>query len=160
MKRVAIIIIVLLLISTACGTKQKMEDKLTEKIIEQAIGADVDIDGDEVTISTEEGDYSIGSTEWPSTELSRKIPEFKKGKIASVMSSEAYLLILIEEVDEKDFMNYYDDVKGEFNKESYETKTNDTIAYVANNDEGIVVMISYNAGDDTVTISSNLPEND
>jgi predicted small lipoprotein YifL len=47
MKKISyiLIIITLLTLLTACGAKQKMEEKIAEKIIEQAIGgADIDID--------------------------------------------------------------------------------------------------------------------
>lgn len=162
MKKIAYILIVVVLLSlfTGCGAKQKMEENLAEKIIEKAVGsnADIDIDGEEVTIKTEEGDVTLGSTEWPDSELSSKIPEFKKGKIASVMNSEAYLLVIIEEVDASDFMNYYEEVKGEFNQESYETKSEDTIAYMGENEDGISIMLSYSTGDSTVTITGSLPE--
>ena len=65
MKKISyiLIIITLLTLLTACGAKQKMEEKIAEKIIEQAIGgADIDIDGDEITIKSEEGDVTFGST--------------------------------------------------------------------------------------------------
>lgn len=162
MKKISYILIIvalLLLLFTGCRAKQKMEEKIAEKVIEQAVGnADIDIDGEEVTIKTEEGNVTLGSTEWPDSELSSKIPEFKKGKIVSVMSSEVYLLVIVEEVEKNDFMDYYEKVKGEFNQESYETKSEDTIAYMGNNVDGISIMISYGSGDNTVSISGSMPE--
>ena len=58
MKKISYILIIAALLSafTGCGAKQKMEEKIAEKVIEQAVGnADIDIDGEEVTIETEEG---------------------------------------------------------------------------------------------------------
>ena len=161
MKKISYILIIIVLLSsfTGCGAKQKMEEKITEKVIEQAVGnADIDIYGDEVTIKTEEGDVTFGSTEWPDSELSNKIPEFKKGKIVSVMNSEAYLMVIIEEVEAKDFTDYYEEVKGEFNQESYETKSEDMIAYMGKNEDGISIMASYTIGDRTVSITGSMPE--
>lgn len=158
MKKISYILIVLVLISllTACGAKEKMEEKIAEKVIEQAVGnADIDIDGNEVTIKTEDGNVTWGSTEWPDTQLSNKIPEFKKGKIVSVMNSEAYLMVIIEDVEEKDFMDYYEGVKREFSQESYETKSEDMIAYMGKNDEGISIMASYTMEDKTVSITGS-----
>lgn len=158
MKKISYILIVLVLISllTACGAKEKMKEKIAEKVIEQAVGnADIDIDGEEVTIKTEDGNVTWGSTEWPDTQLSNKIPEFKKGKIVSVMSSEAYLMVIIEDVEEKDFMDYYEGVKREFSQESYETKSEDMIAYMGKNDEGISIMASYTMEDKTVSITGS-----
>ena len=154
-----LLMIVLLSLCVGCGVKQNMEEKIAEKVIEQAVGdADIDIDGEEVTIKTEEGNVTFGSTEWPDTDLSSKIPEFKKGKIASVMNSEAYLLVIVEEVGENDFMNYYEEVKGEFNQESYESKNDDMIAYMGKNAGGISIMASYTLENYTVSISGSLPE--
>ena len=160
MKKISfvLIIIVLLWLFTGCGAKQTMEDKIAEKIVEGVVGSDIDIDGDEVTIKTDEGDVTFGSTEWPNTELSSKIPEFKKGKIVSVMNSEANLIIMIEEVEEKDFMDYYERIKGEFKEEPYESKSGETIAYMGNNEDGINITASYGTGDKTVFISASLPE--
>lgn len=161
MKKISYILIIIVLLSlfTGCGAKQKMEEKIAEKVIEQAVGnADIDIDGDEVTIKTEEGDVTFGSTEWPDSQLSNKIPEFKKGKIVSVMNSEAYLMVIIEDVEAKDFMDYYEEVKGEFNRESYETKSEDMIAYMGKNADGISIMASYTIGDSTVSITGSLEE--
>jgi len=161
MKKIFYILITVFLLSlfTGCGAKDKMEQKIAEKVIEQAVGdADIDIDGDEVTIKTDEGDVTFGSTEWPDSELSNKIPEFKKGKIASVMNSEAYLMVIIEEVETNDFMDYYEDAKGEFTQESYETKSEGIISYMGKNEDGISIMVTYNSEDSTVSISGSLPE--
>lgn len=161
MKNISYILIIIVLLSlfTGCGAKQKMEEKIAEKVIEQAVGnADIDIDGDEVTIKTEEGDVTFGSTEWPDSLLSNKIPEFKKGKISSVMNSEAYLMIIIEDVEQNDFIDYYEDIKVKFKQESYETKSEDVIAYMGKDDEGISIMASYTVGDRTVSISGSMPE--
>jgi hypothetical protein len=161
MKKISYILIVAVFLSlfSGCGAKQKMEDKIAEKIIEQAIGdADIDIDGDEITIKSQEGDVTFGSTEWPDSQLSGKIPEFKKGNIVSVMNSEAYLLVIIEDVEADDFMDYYNKIKGEFDRESYETKSQDTIAYAGKNEAGINIVTSYTTGDKTASISASLEE--
>jgi hypothetical protein len=161
MKKICYILLIIILFTllTACGAKEKMEEKIAEKIIEQALGdADIDIDGDEVTVKTEDGDVTFGSTEWPDSQLSGKIPEFKKGNIVSVINSEAYLLVIIEDVETDDFMDYYTKIKGEFNQESYETKSEDTIAYAGSNEEGISIVASYTTGDKTASISASAGE--
>ena len=161
MKKISCILIIIILLSLliGCNAKQKFEEKIAEKIIEQAVGdADIDLDGDEVTIKTEEGDVTFGSTEWPDSELSGKIPKFKKGNIVSVMNSEAYLLVIIEDVKSNDFMDYYEEIKGEFTQESYETKSEDTISYMGRNEDGISIIASYSTGDSTASISASKSE--
>jgi len=161
MKKLAYILIILVLLAlvTACGAKQKMEEKIAEKVIEQAVGnADIDIDGDKMTIKTEEGEVTFGSDEWPDSQIGRRIPEFKKGKISSAMNSEAYKFLMIDEVEEDDFMDYYNEIKGDFNQESYEAKSADTITYTGKNDEGIAIMVSYEKGSKTATISASKEE--
>mgnify|MGYP000848837672 CR=1 FL=1 len=161
MKRISyiFIIIALSLALSGCGAKEKMQEKIAEKVIEHAVGdSNMDIDGEEVTIKTEGGTYTLGATEWPDTKLASKIPEFKKGKVANVMTSEAYFIVIVDEVSEKDFMDYYEKVKGEFNEEPYETKSDDSIAYMGKNGEEISVILSYSMGDSTVSISASMPE--
>ena len=162
MKKYAYILIILVLSSllTACGAKQKMEEKIAEKVIEQAIGnaADIDIDGDEMKIKTEEGEITFGLTEWPDSQLCGRIPELKKGKISSAMNSEAYMLVIIEEVEEDDFMDYYNGIKGDFNQESYEAKSADSITYMGKSQEGISIMVSYEKGGKTATITASKEE--
>ncbi|HBV68378.1 MAG TPA: hypothetical protein DEF04_09465, partial [Clostridiales bacterium] len=104
---IAVLLISLLLILASCGAKQKMEDKITEKIVEKTLGANVDIDGEEVTFKGEGGEeVTFGSTEWPDSEVGKKIPEFKKGKITSSANSDGYFLIMLEEVEQNDFNSY------------------------------------------------------
>lgn len=163
MKNISYILIIITLLSlfVGCGAKEKMQGKIAEKVIEQAVGssgAEIDIDGEEVTIKTEEGDVTFGSTDWPDSELSNKIPKFNNGKIVSVMNSEAYLMVIVEEVEANDFMDYYEDAKVEFNQESYETKSDGMISYMGKNEDGISIVLTYNSEDKSVSISGSLPE--
>lgn len=152
------ILVIALLMLNGCGAKQKMEDKLAEKIVETALGTDVDIDGEEVTFEGEDGSVTFGSSEWPDSELAKRIPEFKDGKITSVVNSEAYVFIIMEEVDENDFKDYLNDVKSKFTEEAYESKFEETIAYSASDTEGTAMIISYTTSDKTLSIQASMPE--
>lgn len=160
MKKLAFIIVTITLISllSGCGAKQKMEDKIAEKIVETALGDNVNIDGEEVTIEGEEGSVTFGSTEWPNSDLAKKIPEFKNGKITSVMNSEAYLFIIIEEVGVNDFMDYYEEVKAVYTEDSYESKFEDVISYSGSDKEGFTVVVSYSTEDKTTSIQASQAE--
>ena len=56
---VGILTVMLLLLFTACGAKEKIEEKageaIAEKIIEEAGGNEVDIEGDTIKIKGEDG---------------------------------------------------------------------------------------------------------
>lgn len=160
MKKILILtaVAVALLMLVGCGAKQKMQDKITEKIIETTLGANVDIDGEEVTVKGEDGSVSFGSTEWPDNELANKIPRFKDGKITSAIKSEGYLFIIIEEVNEKDFNNYYEQVKSAFTEEAYESTFEGSTSYSAMDKDETAIIISYSLEEETLSIQASLKE--
>ncbi len=153
----ALIALMMLVSLTGCGVRQKIGEKVaegvTEKLLEKADGVgDVDISEDKVTIKGDDGEsVTIGGTEWPTSDLVKNIPEFKKGQVASVMESEGYVLIALESVNEDDFKDYIETVKKDFKDEPFEMSSGDGIAYSAKNADGINVMLSY--GDESATIT-------
>lgn len=156
MRKIAIyiVLIAILISTTACGAKQKMEEKIAEKIVETAVGADVDIDGEEVTVKGENGEeVSIGSSEWPSSDFAKKLPEFKKGKITNAVSSEDYVMITVEEVEKQDFIDYYMEIIKSFTMDNNVQKALNSLAYTGNNAEGITMSIVYNVDEKSVNIS-------
>ncbi len=161
MKKKVIIVLLLaaiLLMIVGCGAKQKMEEKIAEKFVESALGGNIDIDGDEVTIKGEDGEVTFGSNEWPKSDVANKIPEFKSGKITSAVNSDNYVFIIIEEVKESDFKGYYEKVKSDYNKDSYDAKFDDTISYTGSNDDGVTIIISYSTSDKGLSIQASLAE--
>lgn len=145
MKKLLIGLLVLLLVFSlaGCGAKEKAAEKAAEKILEGA-GVDADIDGDKIVIKGEDGQkVTIGGDKWPSSDLAKSIPEFKSGKIVSVLEAEDSLFIMIEEISDEDFTVYLDEVKKVFTKETYEMNTGTGMMYSAGNDEGISVMLTY-----------------
>lgn len=133
---------------TGCGAKEKLEEKageaLAEKVMEDAGGGDVDIEGDTVKIKGEDGEEVIfGETEWPTSELAKSIPEFKGGKVVTVMEMNDSLLIALEEAGKEDFADYLDEIKKTFTEEAYDMKSEGSVTYGAENGEGIGVMLMY-----------------
>ena len=87
-----------------CGIKKKAEQAIAEKIVEKALGDNVDIKGDTVTVKGEDGEeLTIGGGKWPDNDLAKKIPEFKKGKIATSATVDNNLMVFMEEVKADDF---------------------------------------------------------
>ncbi len=149
MKKLLIGLLVLLLALSlvGCGAKEKAEEKageaLAEKILENA-GVDADIDGDKVVVKGEDGqELTIGKDKWPSSDLAKSIPEFKDGKIVSVMEANDSLFIMIEDVSDEDFTTYLEEIKSAFTGENYEMNTDTGMIYTAVNDSDISVMLTY-----------------
>ncbi|MGI6685561.1 MAG: DUF6591 domain-containing protein [Bacillota bacterium] len=160
---IALLLVALMMSFTACGAKEKLENKvgeaIGEKILEEIGGGDVDIDGDKVTIKGEDGtEASFGGSEWPESDVLQTVPEFKEGTITSVMTSEAYAMIIIEEVKEQDFAEYYDEIKASFTKDAFEMNLDGIISYAAGNDKGISVQLSYDKENQTVSIAAGKAE--
>ncbi len=151
-KAVIWILLVLLVLSlVGCGVKEKIGEKageaLTEKILEESGAENVDIDGDTVTITGEDGEEMVfGQTEWPSSDLAKSIPEFKDGKIVTLMEMSDSVYIVLEEVDAKDAAEYMEELKKDFTEDTYEMNSADGAQYMGSNGEvGISAVYSNDA---------------
>lgn len=154
---VGLLAFMLILSFAGCGAKEKMEEKageaLAEKIIKEAGGGDVDIDGDKVVIKGEDGEQAtFGQTEWPTSDLAKSIPKFKGGKVVTVMEMNDSLLIALEEASKEDFADYLDEIKQTFTEQSYDMKSEGNVTYGAENGEGIGVSLIYTT-DQTLSIT-------
>ena len=140
---IGLLILLMALSMVGCGAKEKAAEKAAEKIL-QGAGVDADIDGDKVVIKGEDGqELTIGAGEWPSSDLAKSIPEFKGGKIVSVMEANDSLFIMIEEISEKDFTAYLEETKEVFTEETFEMNTGTGMMYAATNSEGLGVTLTY-----------------
>lgn len=165
MKKLIVILISIAIVFAlgACGVKEKIENKVGEVISEKAIEGisegKVDISGDKVTIKGENGaEVTFGTTDWPKSDLGKSIPVFKDGKITSVMDSNSFSMIIIEEVGEKEFISYLEGIKKNFTADAYEMKTNEVISYGAGDGKGFGIQLSYELGNKTLTISASQAE--
>lgn len=157
-----IIIIFILLTATfstlITGCQKKAEEKMAEKIIEDATGAEVDISGDTTTIKTDEGETKIGENQkWPKDKMG-DLPELK-----------ANITMVMEDYDkEKDInlgMVYFDSLKKddaekylgyikELKYESFfEVFNDDGFIYSGKNEDGAEVVFSYTDDGGTGSLS-------
>lgn len=157
-----IIIIFILLTATfstlLTGCQKKAEEKMAEKIIEDATGAEVDISGDTTTIKTEKGETKIGENQkWPKDKMG-DLPELK-----------ANITMVMEDYDkEKDInlgMVYFDSLKKddaekylgyikELKYESFfEVFNDDGFIYSGKNEDGAEVVFSYTDDGGTGSLS-------
>jgi membrane protein implicated in regulation of membrane protease activity len=163
MKKVFILFLSLVIVISfaGCGVKDKIEAKVSEavgeKVIEDLAGGKVDIDGDIVTVKSEDGtEATIGGTEWPKSNLIKNIPEFKAGTIVSVMDSESFTMVIMEEVKEEDYSNYLEGIKKDFTKDALEMNSDGVTLYTAGNGKGCMVQVSYELGNLHLTINASL----
>ena len=145
-----------------CGITDKIEEKaseaITEKVLEESAGGDVDvdIDGDTYTIDGENGEkIEIGTSEWPSDDFFKEIPKFDSGTIASSIASETGTMIVINEADAEKFSAYYDEIKSAFPLKPAEGKTEGLVTYTGTNEAGITISISFTTEDGSVLITAS-----
>ncbi|HHX86590.1 MAG TPA: hypothetical protein GX693_00245 [Firmicutes bacterium] len=152
--------VVLLLSLTGCGVKKKVEEKVTEKItegiIDKVAGEDVDIDLDDGKINIKDKDgteWSIGGGEWPKGEAASLIPEFKKGKIESVIETTEGCMIFVVEVDQKDYEKYIDQLTSAgYTEDVVNYSDSDALMYSARFEEKAIVSAAYGGGEMTITV--------
>lgn len=160
MKKQVILIgclIMILSILPGCGAaKAKVEQKASEKILEQMAGGevDVDLDGDQITLKGKDGEeFSMGSTKWPNSELAKLIPELKKGKVTTVMESKEGVFIVVDEIEIADYETYKELIKKDFAEDSYEMNGQDSNSYGASNTAGDTVLLQYGQNNLTITVA-------
>lgn len=140
---IGLLVLLMALSMAGCGAKEKAAEKAAEKILKDA-GVEADIDGDKVIVKGEDGqELTIGAGEWPTSDLAKSIPEFKGGKIVSVMEANDSLFIMIEEISEEDFTAYLEETKEVFPEESFKMDTETGMMYAAANSEGLGVTLTY-----------------
>lgn len=137
-----------------CGVKEKVAKAAGEKIVEKALGDKVDIDGDEVTIKGDNGEEAtIGGGQWPDSELTRKLPEFKKGNIVSSLKTEDTVTITMEKVKAEDLSSYLEEIKKAYPKDSNESEADGLIMYSGSGEDNISASIYFAEGDGTLIIT-------
>ena len=157
MKKILIYLLTfMLLISfTGCCAKEKLEEKVAEKVFEETGGGDLDIDGDKVTIKGDNGEtVTFGDSKWPTSELAKNIPEFKDGAVNGVMETADSIVITLESVQEEDVPPYWETIKKDFPKDVYEMDSAGFSTFSGSNDEGLTVSLAYMSETLTITITA------
>jgi len=163
MKKIFTLCLILFCIFTLAGCKSPSEaaaEKFTEKIIEEATGSKVDVDGDKVTIKTEDGaEVSLGGNEWPVDMLGKDIPKLD-GKVTYVANSDVMCMIIVEGVKASEFEDYLKKVKSagySQNETNFADSSNKT--YIATNAEEIVFQLTYLIESQEVSITVGKNQN-
>lgn len=139
------LLMILSIVLAGCGLKKKAEEAVAEKILSQAgVNVDLDLKGDKIVVKGEDGEQLIiGEGEWPSSDLAKSIPKLSAGKVTSVIEASDSLNIMIEEITDKEFTDYLEEIKETFTENSFEASSDTGMMYSASNEEGIVVLLTY-----------------
>lgn len=154
MKKILICLLTFALLFSfaGCGAKEKLEEKVAEKVFEEA-GGDLDIDGDNITIKGDNGEkVTFGDSKWPTSELAKNIPEFKDGTVNGVLESADSIVITLESVKEEDVSPYWETIKKDFPKDVYEMIATDFIT-ISGSNEGINISLVYMSETLTITVA-------
>ncbi len=146
MKRKLLMIFILLIaVSTLMtGCKKKLEEKIAEKIIEDATGGNVDISKDTTTIKTEQGETKVGENlKWPK-DIMGNLPELKANITMVVEDKESTIgMIYFDDLEVKNAEKYLEAII-KLNYESvFETTNDEGFMYSGKNEEGAEVVFSY-----------------
>lgn len=156
MKKAFTVCLILLFLFTLVGCKSPSEmaaEKLTEKVLGEATGGKVNIDGDKITIETKDGSVSLGGTEWPQDKMGKNIPKLD-GKVNYVANSDELCMIVVEEVKSADFEKYLEKVKDAgYNQDEVNFSDSSSVSYMATNADGIAFHITYLIESEEVSIT-------
>ncbi len=166
-RMIAILLCLIIMLSmSACGVKQKLNEKIAEKITEGVLekvagdGTDIDIKNGEMTIKGDDGqEISFGTSEWPEGGAADLIPEFKKGNIVSVINSDQACMVILEEVEKNDAVKYIENLKDEgFTNDASESLFDDIIIYYGYLDEKTMAGATYNIEGKEFSINVQISE--
>lgn len=166
-KKICIVLVVLLgvLLFSGCNIKEKIGEKIVEGVFEKAVGdeVDLDIDGDEVTYKTEEGEMTFDSengitfegeegktviytdvSEWPEDMAASYLPKIKDAEISYLLNSDKYCMITVDNIDNEKYADYLEKVKDKgYSKDKFESTADDLNMYSGSSEEGVVVTLYY-----------------
>ncbi|MEG0895592.1 MAG: hypothetical protein RSE93_07725 [Oscillospiraceae bacterium] len=141
----------------ACGSSEKTQEEIIEKIIEKSGEGkvDVEIDGDKYTYEDADGNkIEIGSTEWPTGKLAELVPKFDKATISSVITYQDGFMVQLLEVDKEDYEDYLQKVQDAgFTKDSTNIDTGtEGSMYQASLEDGTNISLIYVATEKSLQI--------
>lgn len=164
MKKAVITILVVLLALSLAGcraAREKRVEELAEKMMEerlekQGIEADIEKDGESMTITTEEGEIEIGVTkEWPD-DTPDDIPRFTKGEVESITTVMGSVIVTINTDSYNDVADYIKTLEQAGWSELLKTDNQDQIIFVGMKD-GVQATVEW-SGSDLVVAWINVGE--
>lgn len=172
--KLAVITIGMLFIFTGCHMEEKIGEKVTENVLEDASGDDVDVDvkGDDISISSDKGKMTIkddklnyegengekivagGDNKWPKDQAAIYLPELSKGKITYILNSDTSCMMTIEELDADVYKDYVKEIQNKgYTKNKVESTSDEATIYAGESEDGIAVTASYYNSDKTLQLT-------
>lgn len=165
-KRVVVIIVAgMFVLLSSCNLKEKIGENITEGIIEKASDGevDIDIDGDEVTYSTDEGEVVISEEdgftmetddgtivtsgtngEWPTDQAAAYIPKLEVGTLAYTLNGSEVCILEVEGIVIENYQSYEQAIMDAgYTEDKVESSAEDMELYSGKSQDGIVVMICF-----------------
>jgi|GEM_PF-2087918 len=147
MKKVIVILVIVLVLSVfVSGCRKSIGDRIAEGMLEDITGADVDVsgDGEDVTIQTEDGSFSVGeSMDWPGGSMA-DLPK-PDAAITGVMDAGADgCTVVFGEMKKADAEKYVETIKAlGYTESSMNMTDGDGIWYVGSKEDGSSVTFTY-----------------
>lgn len=180
MKRVALFIIIAMtsVLLAGCNMEDKISEKIAEEMIEKSSGGevDVDIDGEDVTYTTEEGEVTVtnddstfviegedGSSmqsgdnvEWPTDQAAAYLPKCSAGKVSYLMNSDESCIIMLDEVSQEDYDQYEQAIKDAgYTNNAVESTAEDMVLYSGASADGVTVTVYISPSEAVMQITAD-----
>lgn len=165
-KLLALLVVVLMIVAlSGCSIREQINKKIGEAVTEGIVnqftsGADIDIDGEEIVIKGEDGEeVTFGATEWPKGEAADLLPPLRGGTVSSVMNSEKYCMIIVNDATESDYNDYVQAVQNAgFSESPFTMDSEDGLYFGASYNETTSAAITFSGDSGEMTIVVSVSE--
>lgn len=163
---VFILTLTMILTLTSCGVRQSLDQKITEQVSEGVINkatggeANINIDGGQLTVNgTDSHKITVGDNSWPEGNAADLIPKFNNGDIVSSINSNKTCMIMLEQVEAKDYEHYVKELKEQgFTNDVAEFKGEMGHSYNAHLNDNTIIWVLYNPEEKALTINLEIDE--
>ncbi len=144
MKKRFFVVFILILVIISTGCKKTIEEKIVENLVEDATGADVDINKDSTTIKTGSSETKVGNNlKWPKDKMGN-LPELKANITTAMEDKELTLsMIYFDALDKDEASKYVGKIKDLGYESVFETSDTNGFMYSGKDEDGSEVIFAY-----------------
>lgn len=154
--------LVFLLALSACGNREKVVEKTIESAAQkegQDVDIDVDDDGKSISITKDDGSYSVIAEEgmvWPEDTLPSDIPEIPGVSVSGTVDSGAGVTVVFKDCDEDTINAYIDTLKNLGWKDATNMGTEGGVLVIFEK-SGAMLTLTWDNGDNVGSIMYGTP---